>query len=89
MEGLGFETPCDLWFSFKLPNPFGRTSPVVSDQTVMDGYESSATQTTDRLHYKLQTRPLVREGSIFRQKKGKSEIWLWAPKGCPTPRHTD
>jgi hypothetical protein len=26
-------------------------------------YESSATVATDRLHYKLQTRPLVREGA--------------------------
>jgi hypothetical protein len=63
---------------------------VVSDETVTYGYESSATLTTDRLHYKLQTRPLVREGAaIFRQKKGKRKIWSWAPKGCPTPRHTD
>jgi hypothetical protein len=30
-------------------------------ETVMYGYEPSATLTTDRLHYKLQTRPLVRE----------------------------
>jgi hypothetical protein len=44
----------------------------------------------------LQTRPLVREGAPRRsakqfsgQKKGKSKIWSWAPKGCPTPRHTD
>jgi hypothetical protein len=36
-------------------------NPVVSDETVMHGYESSATPATDRLHYKLQTRPLVRE----------------------------
>jgi hypothetical protein len=28
---------------------------VVSDETVMYGYESSETLTTDRLHYKLQT----------------------------------
>jgi hypothetical protein len=35
-------------------------NPVVSDETVMYGYESSATLTTDRLHYKLQTRPFVR-----------------------------
>jgi hypothetical protein len=40
-------------------------NPVVSDETVMYGYESSATLTTDRLHYKLQTRPLVREGRIL------------------------
>jgi hypothetical protein len=39
-----------------------KRNPVVSDETVMYGYESSATLTTDRLHYKLQTRPLVREG---------------------------
>jgi hypothetical protein len=36
---------------------------VVSDESVMYSYESSATMTTDRLHYKLQTRPLVREGA--------------------------
>jgi hypothetical protein len=38
---------------------------VVSGETVMYGYESSATLTTDRLHYKLQTCPLVREGRIL------------------------
>jgi hypothetical protein len=37
-------------------------NPVLSDETVMYGYESSATLTTDRLQYKLQTRPLVKEG---------------------------
>jgi hypothetical protein len=42
---------------------------VVSDETVMYGYESSATLTTDRLHYKLQTRPFVREGSPRRRAK--------------------
>jgi hypothetical protein len=42
-------------------------NPVVSDETVM--YESSATPTTDRLHYKLQTRPLVREGAPRRKAK--------------------
>jgi hypothetical protein len=40
-------------------------NPVVSGETVMYGYESSATLTTDRLHCKLQTRPLVREGRIL------------------------
>jgi hypothetical protein len=35
-------------------------NPVVSDETVMNGYESSVTLTTDRLHYKLQTRPRQR-----------------------------
>jgi hypothetical protein len=29
----------------------------------MYGYEFSATLTTDRLYYKLQTRPLIREGA--------------------------
>jgi hypothetical protein len=38
-----------------------KRNPVVSGETVMFGYESSATLTTDRFHYKLQTRPLVRE----------------------------
>jgi hypothetical protein len=40
-------------------------NPVVSDETVMYGYESFATLTTNRMHYKLQTRPLVREGRIL------------------------
>jgi hypothetical protein len=38
-------------------------NPVVAGETVMHGYESSTTLTTDRLHYKLQIRPLVREGA--------------------------
>jgi hypothetical protein len=40
----------------------------------MYGYESSATLTTDRLHYKLQTRPVVREDeeqSVFPAKEMK------------------
>jgi hypothetical protein len=59
-------------------------NPVVSGETVMYGYESSATLTTDRLHYKLQTRPLQRgrpktkNKAIFRQKKGKSKMWSCA-----------
>jgi hypothetical protein len=44
-------------------------NPVVSDETLMYGYESSATLTTDRLHYKLQTRPLLREGAPRRRTK--------------------
>jgi hypothetical protein len=35
----------------------------------MYGYESSAILTTDRLHYKLQTRPLVRESAPRRRAK--------------------
>jgi hypothetical protein len=38
-----------------------KETPVVSNETVMYGYESSATLTTDRLHYKLQNSLLVRE----------------------------
>jgi hypothetical protein len=41
-------------------------NPVVSVETAMYGYESSASLTADRLHYKLQTRPLVREGALRR-----------------------
>jgi hypothetical protein len=47
--------------------------PAVSDETVIYGYESSATLTTDRLHYKLQTRPLVREGATRRRAKQLSD----------------
>jgi hypothetical protein len=42
----------------------------------MYGYESSTTLTTDRLHYQLQTRPLVREGDPRGRRKqlsGKRE----------------
>jgi hypothetical protein len=64
----------------------------------MYGYESSATLTTVRLQYKLQTRPLVREGSQRRRAKqlsgkGKGEKNLvMDPKGVPdtkTDRPTD
>jgi hypothetical protein len=48
-------------------------NPVVSDETVMYGYESSATLPTDRLHHKLQTRPLFREGAPRRRAKQFSE----------------
>jgi hypothetical protein len=48
--------------------------PVVSGKTVMYGYESSTTLTTDRLHYKLQTRPLVRAGAPKRRAKQFSGI---------------
>jgi hypothetical protein len=43
----------------------GNGNPVVSDETLMYGYESSATLTTDTLHYTLQKGPLVREGRIL------------------------
>jgi hypothetical protein len=71
-------------------------NPVVSDERVMYGYESSAYLTTDRLHYKLQTCPLVREGTPERRAnqfsgkiKEKVKSSHGPPKGCPTPRHTD
>jgi hypothetical protein len=44
-------------------------NPVVSDETEMCGYESSAILTTDILHYKLQTHPLIREGAPKRRVK--------------------
>jgi hypothetical protein len=44
-------------------------NPVVSGEIVMYGYESSTTLITDRLHYKLQTYPLVREGAQRRRAK--------------------
>jgi hypothetical protein len=44
-------------------------NPVVSEETVMYGYESYATLTTDRLQYTLQTRLLVREGAPKRRAK--------------------
>jgi hypothetical protein len=56
-------------------------NPVVSDETVMYGYESSATLTTDRLHYKYRPvlsskgRPKTKSKAVFRQKKRKSKIW--------------
>jgi hypothetical protein len=46
-----------------------KRNPVVSDETVMYGYESSTTLTTDTLQYKLQTRPLVSEGAPKRTAK--------------------
>jgi hypothetical protein len=59
----------------------------------MYDYESSMTLTTDRLHYKLQTRPLFREDDSKRREKqlsGKrreNEKSGFGPqKGCPTPR---
>jgi hypothetical protein len=36
----------------------------VSDETVIYGYGPCATLTSDRLHCKLQTRPLVRDGAL-------------------------
>jgi hypothetical protein len=58
-------------------------NPVVSDETVMCGYEFSATLTTDRLHYKLQTRPLFREGAPRRRPKQFSD----KTKEKETPGH--
>jgi hypothetical protein len=52
-------------------------NPVVSDVTVMYCYESSATLTTGKLHYKLQTRqrghPKTKRKAIVRQQKGKEK----------------
>jgi hypothetical protein len=48
-------------------------NPIVSDETVLHGYESFLTLTTDRLHYKLHTRPVVREGAPRRRAKQLSD----------------
>jgi hypothetical protein len=59
----------------------------------MYGYESSATLTTDRLHYKLQTRPLVREGAPRRRSKqfsGKRKVKVKSGHGPQRgARHKD
>jgi hypothetical protein len=60
-------------------------NPLVSDETVMYGYESSATLTTDRLQYKLQTRPLVREDAQDEEQSncpGEKNM-VMGPKGVP------
>jgi hypothetical protein len=55
----------------------------------MYGYESSATLITDRLHYKLQTRPLVKESTprlrakqLSGKRKEKKNL-VMGPKGVP------
>jgi hypothetical protein len=59
---------------------------------VIYGYVSSATLTTNRLHYKLQTRPLIREGAPRRRakqlsgKRREKNNLAMGPNGCPTPR---
>jgi hypothetical protein len=52
-------------------------------------------------NYKLQTRPLVKEGSTSRNTQLSDSdknlvmglrwvrIWSWVSDGCPTPRQTD
>jgi hypothetical protein len=61
-------------------------NPVVSDKTVMYNYESSAILTSDRLHYKLQTRPLVREGAPRRRAKQLSGKKKEKIKSCNGPQ---
>jgi hypothetical protein len=57
--------------------------------TLMYGYESSVNLTIDRLHYKLQTRPLIREGAPrrrtkqFSAKERKKYNLVMGPKGVP------
>jgi hypothetical protein len=73
-------------------------NPVVSDETVLYGYGPSVTLAIDRMHYKLHTRPLVREGapeeeqsnSLTKERKKKNLVM--GPKGVPntkTDRPTD
>jgi hypothetical protein len=64
----------------------------------MYGYDSSATLTTGKFHYKLQTRPLVREGAPRRRakqlsgKRKEKKNLVMGPKAVPdikTDRPTD
>jgi hypothetical protein len=62
-------------------------NPVVSDERVMYGYESSATLNTNKLHYKLQTCTLVGEGAPrrramqFSDKRNEKVKFGHGPKG--------
>jgi hypothetical protein len=74
LNSIKFFTPCGGGLEYLCCNPCEskrrrKGNPLVSDETEMHGYESSATLATDRLHYKLQTRPLVREGASRRRVK--------------------
>jgi hypothetical protein len=53
---------------------------VVSDETAIYGYKSSATLTTARLNYKLQTRPLVREDAPRQRAKERKEKSVHGPQ---------
>jgi hypothetical protein len=65
----------------------------------MCGYESSVTLTTNKLHYRLQTRTLCQRGrprikskAIIQQKERKKKNLITGPKGIPetkTDRLTD
>jgi hypothetical protein len=63
-------------------------NPVVSDETIMYGYESSGTLTTDNYRPVLSSEraPQDEEQSDCPAKKRNRKIWSWAPKWCPTPR---
>jgi hypothetical protein len=64
----------------------------VSDETVKYACGFWATRTIEWLHCKLQTRPLVREGTPQKQDRKfqtGSNIWSQVPQECPIPRHTD
>jgi hypothetical protein len=59
----------------------------------MYGYEPTSTLTTDRLRYKLQTRPLFREGAprrraklVYGKRKEKEKSGHGPQRG---PRHQD
>jgi hypothetical protein len=70
-----------------------KDNPVISDETVMYGYEASTTLSIDRLHYKLQPCLLVREGAPRRRakqfsgkRKEKVKSYHWPQRGV---RHQD
>jgi hypothetical protein len=52
----------------------------------MYGYESSATLTTDKLHYKLQTRPLIRAKQLYGKIKEKENVGHGPQRGA---KHQD
>jgi hypothetical protein len=62
----------------------------VSEETVIYGYGSCATLTSEWLHSQLQTSPLIREGAFHKETNNcqtkKIKIWSWAPKES---RHQD
>jgi hypothetical protein len=67
-QGHSIPRHIDLTVSRKVNSTStSKGDPVVSDEKVVYGYESSITLATDRFHYKLQTSPLIREGAPRRR----------------------
>jgi hypothetical protein len=64
----------------------------ISDETVIYGYGSCTTLTSEWLHCKLQTCPIVREGALYEDRNylssKENKNLVKGPKGSPTPRRT-